>query len=615
MKTTLATIILLCLALPALAADRYVRKTGNDGSSTCSTGAPCLTIARGVQVMAGGETLYIGGGTYNERQIVLDKSGSAGSPTTLRAEGTGAVILKWPGAHDANREFFYFVDSLRFLVLDGLTLDGSDASGNQALGYLLAGNEPQDITVRNSVLRNSFVSCWVAHEPQRFTVEDNTFINCGADNDLDHGMYLGGSGHVIQRNTFIGPTAHHIQIRPYGTDFIITRNTFTGSRLGVLLTAGNVVFSNNFIYDDKWIDPDSAVYCVFGNDIKIWNNTFWNNGAWFHPTDCFGVNEFRNNIHAGTNSTLGDEAGGVVVGTNVTSDPGFVQAATGDLHLANDTNAAIDAGFTLAGVPVDIDGNPRVAGSYDIGADEFTGTGTVVYHLGLGTPPNSTTHINEVMVFAPSWEVHDAAHVIQTAGALGTTTMTLSLVTQPVGGVMTGTLTRAAVAGVATYDDLQFSVAGTYVIRATATLPSGVATSDSDAFVILALAAPVPTSLVFTAQPGDVAVGATMAPVVVQVHDQSGAPYLTAAVSVNLQIAANPAGGVLSGTRPKNSSTLTGDVMFTDLSLNALGTPYTLQASMAGPITVTSSPFAVTPAAPPPGTGGVRLMRGMLLAR
>jgi serralysin len=59
-------------------------------------------------------------------------------------------------------------------------------------------------------------------------------------------------------------------------------------------------------------------------------------------------------------------------GHSVSKDPLLVAAATGDLHLAAGS-PAIDKGDAAVGAnagALDIDGDPRVKGTIDIGADE-----------------------------------------------------------------------------------------------------------------------------------------------------------------------------------------------------------------------------------------------------
>lgn len=99
MLTTCAAIIFsVCSQSSAYAADRqlYVAKNGSDGNTCLDANAPCLTIARGIAVMASGDTLIVGDGTYAE-QIAGMPSGTAGSYTTVRAKNDWSVLIDGSG--------------------------------------------------------------------------------------------------------------------------------------------------------------------------------------------------------------------------------------------------------------------------------------------------------------------------------------------------------------------------------------------------------------------------------------------------------------------------------------------------------------------------------------
>ena len=79
----------------------------------------------------------------------------------------------------------------------------------------------------------------------------------------------------------------------------------------------------------------------------------------------------KNNIIF-SNVTNTDFSGtGTVASNNLTTDPSFVNAATGDFHLQSGSTA-INQGATLSEVPDDFNGTRRPQGSaYDIGALEY----------------------------------------------------------------------------------------------------------------------------------------------------------------------------------------------------------------------------------------------------
>ena len=93
--------------------------------------------------------------------------------------------------------------------------------------------------------------------------------------------------------------------------------------------------------------------------------------------------------------------------------------------------------------------------------------------------------------------------------------------------------------------------------------------------------------LAFVTQPSDTVFGQTMTPpVTVQVLDQFGNQTASSA-NVSLAIGNNPASGTLSGTIPEAAGG--GVATFSDLSINNVGSGYTLIASSSGLAGATST--------------------------
>jgi type II secretory pathway pseudopilin PulG len=131
---------------------------------------------------------------------------------------------------------------------------------------------------------------------------------------------------------------------------------------------------------------------------------------------------------------------------------------------------------------------------------------------------------------------------------------------------------------------------------------SGVTLTASSAGLIGATSASfdisnVATQLAFTTQPLNTADGLSITPsVVVSVEDSSGRVVTTSSASIALVLGTNADSGTLSGTSPVTA--VDGSATFSDLSINALGTGYTLSASSGTLASATSSDFNVVVGAP-----------------
>src|SRR5438552_17180258 len=106
----------------------------------------------------------------------------------------------------------------------------------------------------------------------------------------------------------------------------------------------------------------------------------------------------------------------------------------------------------------------------------------------------------------------------------------------------------------------------------------------------------VATKLAFTVQPGAAAAGAAIAPAVqVSIQDASGNTVTRTTTSVTVAVGTNSSGASLSGT--VMVAAVSGVATFSTLSVNDVGTGYTLTASASGLSGATSAPCNGTPRA------------------
>ena len=102
-----------------------------------------------------------------------------------------------------------------------------------------------------------------------------------------------------------------------------------------------------------------------------------------------------------------------------------------------------------------------------------------------------------------------------------------------------------------------------------------------------------PAKLAFIVQPSNAVAGAASTPAVqVAVQDAQGNTVTTATTSITLAIGINPASGTLSGTT--TVAAVNGIATFANVSINNLGTGYTLTASATTLTGATSSSFNIT---------------------
>jgi len=171
--------------------------------------------------------------------------------------------------------------------------------------------------------------------------------------------------------------------------------------------------------------------------------------------------------------------------------------------------------------------------------EQHVGYEATLPYDGTAPPPPSATQVswgvqpstvvqNVAIAPSPTVRIEDAGGVLDTSS---TAPVTVSIAVNPGGGTLTGTLTRNAVGGIATFNDLKINNVGVgYKLRATS---PGLVQEDSAAFEVKSAVGPA-TKLAFLAQPpASVADGAVFG-ASVRVEDASSVPVTSSTASVTL---------------------------------------------------------------------------------
>ncbi|MBJ6763828.1 S8 family serine peptidase [Myxococcaceae bacterium JPH2] len=167
--------------------------------------------------------------------------------------------------------------------------------------------------------------------------------------------------------------------------------------------------------------------------------------------------------------------------------------------------------------------------------------------------------------------------------------ITVALKGGAVGATLSGTTTVATTAGVATFGNLSIAKAGTgyTLVASTGSVPG----ATSSAFDI---APGAPHHVAIVQQPSTVAAGSAIAPAVsVQVLDAAGNLVTQGGTTVTVVLGNNPSSGTLSGAT--SVAAVNGVATFSTLSINKVGTGYTLAVGGNGLTGATTAAFDVQP--------------------
>ena len=172
-----------------------------------------------------------------------------------------------------------------------------------------------------------------------------------------------------------------------------------------------------------------------------------------------------------------------------------------------------------------------------------------------------------------------------------TTTVSLAIGTNPSGGTLTGGAAVTVSAGVATFSGLSVNKVGVGYTLAASSTPSYTAATSSGFSITVG----APTRLAFMQEPSNTAAGSAVSPAVtVAVEDANGNIETgDQSTTVTLAFANNPSGATLSGGSA--TTVVSGIATFSGLSVNKVGTGYTLSATSAPANTAaTSSAFNIS---------------------
>ncbi len=235
---------------------------------------------------------------------------------------------------------------------------------------------------------------------------------------------------------------------------------------------------------------------------------------------------------------------------------------------------------------------PYNSGNFEGEIDNVSVTIYEATQLAFTTQPGNGT-AGGPLAAQPVVELQDVLGNVVTTE---TSTVTLAIGTDAgPGATLSGTPAQAAVAGVADYSTNALSIdlvgSGYTLVASAGSLPGA-----TSAVFDVTSGAGAPAKLAFTTQPGggaNHAVWGTQPAVTLQDASGIAVTGLETNITVSILNDAGP-GATLSGTQTIAVDTNTGVATFTDLSIDLVGSGYTLEATASGLTSATSAVFSIT---------------------
>ena len=347
----------------------YVRKTGDDGTGDGSTGAPWLTIQKGITSIAAGDTLLIGAGTYAENSgsgyffitaafastvTIGSESGNADDVIITGASGTTYNTLIQANGGKLSFQNLTFKmrtneqtsGALRIIRGSDITFTSCKfvvltSAADVRIGVIIA--DTSTYVVNNITLTGCTISCTGTDAAYGMTVTtggsgttSNIYITDCTITSTSYCLYAyGGTNVVTSGGTFTTPA---LPALVYGKDTTSTTSV-TGTISGVTATsttshavlvgygAGGVVVQNSTINGG-----DLGLVLKQNSGCKALNNTI-NNGT-------NGSLYFKAATNAtATGNTITNAVGGpcIRLGAGDTGDKSGADTVTNNTVIASGT--------------------------------------------------------------------------------------------------------------------------------------------------------------------------------------------------------------------------------------------------------------------------------------
>lgn len=257
-----AVIMFFMFAFLANATEYYVSTSGNDGNPG-TLSQPWKTIGKATSTMYAGDTVYIRGGTYNER-IVPVRSGTSGNKITYRNYQDEVAVIRG----EANVQTIVTISGKNHIVIDGLTIKHQNTAGWKDRYFLVTiGGGSSYNEIRNSRI-----------------IRDGDPLQLYANNMKERGIQVSSGSHNLIEDNYIRGVNIGVLLARGSSYSTVRNNTITETgQSPVDLSGGGLghnLIENNYL---EWSAIEDGIQFEWDYDI---DNT--------HITDQSTV--IRNNI-------------------------------------------------------------------------------------------------------------------------------------------------------------------------------------------------------------------------------------------------------------------------------------------------------------------------------
>lgn len=267
----------------------YVSTDGLD-SNPGTKSAPLRTIAKGLQLAKGGDTVFVRQGIYSEK-VLMTKSGSSGKEITLKAYLGEKPVIDGTGMTVVGSEALVTIRNASFFTLEGFEICNlkSASSGVDVNGIVVDQGSGGVKVLKNRV-----------HH-----IENNARPEDGRSG---HGILVLGNTEVAMKNIIIEGNeiydcntgySENLTVNGYVDGFILRKNkVYNGENIGIVAAGGYAANPNPaYNYVRNGLITENEVYGIDGTTGPIPAYSEHNGAIGIYIDGAKSIIVERNSIH------------------------------------------------------------------------------------------------------------------------------------------------------------------------------------------------------------------------------------------------------------------------------------------------------------------------------
>jgi hypothetical protein len=276
--------------VPAHAATYHVAKNGSDSHSCAAAQSPASakgTINAGIRCLGSGDTLVIGGGTYQDQCLgdfatadvaPIPPGSSWSAPTTIRNAPGETVLIRATRQCDGGNTMLALTHVGHYIVIDGINITGDGT-------FQLVGIGSRYVHLKNMVLshgregiQGGCDECLFENVTTRYMGYNEQMGDVCPVPDLGcHGIYMsGGRNTRLTRITAYKNTGIGVTVSCEGCGGQVSGNTIEHSTIyqnkgyGILTYPGHTIQHNSVCHN---------LVGILTNGSRVFDNRAWGNEA------------------------------------------------------------------------------------------------------------------------------------------------------------------------------------------------------------------------------------------------------------------------------------------------------------------------------------------------